>query len=101
VITPAKQKTQGEISVSLDIKNTGNRKGDKVVQLYVKDKVSSVITYDSQLRGFELVSLLAGETKKVTFTLKPADLELKDKDMHWVVEPRDFEVLVVRSLEDI
>ncbi len=101
MITPAKQKTQGEISVSLDIKNTGNRKGDKVVQLYVKDKVSSVITYDSQLRGFELVSLLAGETKKVTFTLKPADLELKDKDMHWVVEPRDFEVLVVRSLEDI
>jgi len=101
VITPKQQNIQGDINVSLDIKNTGNRKGDEVVQLYMKDKVSSVITYDSQLRGFERVSLLPGETKHVTFTLIPTDLELLDKNMHWVVEPGSFEVLIGSSSEDI
>ena len=101
VITPTQQKTQGEIAVSVDIKNTGSRKGDEVVQLYVKDNVSSVITYDSQLRGFERVSLLPGETKNVKFILKPQDLELLDKDMHWIVEPGSFEVMIGSSSEDI
>ena len=101
VITPKQQNIQGDINISVEVKNTGNRKGDEVVQLYMKDKVSSVITYDSQLRGFERVSLLPGETKHVTFTLKPTDLELLDKDMHWVVELGSFEVLIGSSSEDI
>jgi len=67
----------------------------------VKDNVSSVITYDSQLRGFERVSLLPGETKNVKFILKPQDLELLDKDMHWIVEPGSFEVMIGSSSEDI
>lgn len=101
MINPAQQKTQGDIHVSVDIKNTGVRKGDEIVQLYIKDQVSSVITYDTQLRGFERVSLLPGETKKVEFTLKPSDLELLDKDMKWTVEPGAFEVLIGSNSEDI
>ena len=101
VINPTQQKTQGEINVSVDITNSGSRKGDEIVQLYIKDKVSTVTTYESQLRGFERISLLPGETKNVKFTLKPQDLELLDKDMHWIVEPGAFEVLIGSSSENI
>lgn len=101
IINPAQQNTQGEINVSVDITNSGSRKGDEIVQLYIKDKVSSVTTYESQLRGFERISVLPGETKNVKFTLKPQDLELLDKDMHWVVEPGAFEVLIGSSSENI
>ncbi|MEI8087898.1 MAG: glycoside hydrolase family 3 C-terminal domain-containing protein, partial [Paludibacter sp.] len=101
VVNPTKQKTNGNINVSVDVTNTGNRKGDEVVQLYVKDLVSSVTVYESQLRGFERVSLNPNETKTVHFVLKPSDLELLDKDMKWVVEPGKFEVLIGASSEDI
>ncbi|NWJ52481.1 MAG: glycoside hydrolase family 3 C-terminal domain-containing protein [Bacteroidetes bacterium] len=101
VISPVQQFTQGEINVSVDVTNTGSRNGDEVVQLYVNDEVSSVITYDSQLRGFERVTLNPGETKTVKFKLKPEDLELLAKDMHWVVEPGMFEVRVGSNSEDI
>ncbi len=71
----------------MDLTNTGQRAGDEVVQLYVRDKLSSVITYDSQLRGFQRVTLQPGETRRIHFTLLPEDLEMLDKDMHWIVEP--------------
>jgi beta-glucosidase len=100
-VNPEKQQTQGEIKVSVDVTNTGNRKGEEVVQLYVKDLVSSVTVYQTQLRGFERVVLNPGETRTIHFTLKPTDLELLDKDMHWIVEAGKFEVLVGSSSEDI
>ncbi|MCX6307434.1 MAG: glycoside hydrolase family 3 C-terminal domain-containing protein, partial [Bacteroidia bacterium] len=100
-VTPLKQQTKGEIIVAVDVTNAGNRKGDEVVQLYVRDKVSSVITYDSQLRGFERVPLNPGETKTVKFSLKPEDFELLDRNMNWVVEPGKFEIMIGASSEDI
>jgi beta-glucosidase len=100
-MSPEKQQSQGEIAISVDITNTGNRRGDEVVQLYIKDLVSSVTVYDTQLRGFERISLNPNETKTVHFSLKPQDLELLDKNMNWVVEPGKFEVLVGSSSEDI
>ena len=72
-----------------------------MVQLYVRDKVSSVITYDSQLRGFERVSLQPGETRQVTFSLKPEDLQILDRNMNWTVEPGEFEVMIGSSSQDI
>ncbi len=99
-----KQKTknsQSNIEVSFDIKNTGEIAGDEVVQLYLKDKVSSVTTYESQLRGFERVHLLPGEIKTIHFVLKPEDLEILDKNMNWTVEPGTFEVLIGSSSVDI
>lgn len=100
-ITPATQKPQGLITVTVDVANTGTRKGDEVVQLYIKDKVSSVITYETQLRGFERITLSAGEKKTVTFTIRPDDLALLDKNMNWTVEPGEFEALIGSSSVDI
>lgn len=93
--------TQANIEVSVEVKNSGSRKGDEVVQLYLKDLVSSVTTYESVLRGFERVSLAPGETKTVKFVLHPDDLALLDKNMNWTVEAGKFQVMIGNSSEDI
>jgi beta-glucosidase len=100
-ISPARQITRGEVTVSFDVTNTGARAGDEVVQLYTRDLVSSVTTYEKNLRGFERVHLKPGETRTVTFTLKPEDLALWNRSMRFVVEPGAFRVMVGSSSEDI
>ena len=89
------------VTVTVDIQNTGKAAGDEVVQLYIKDMVSSVITYDSQLRGFERIHLQPAEKKTVKFVIKPEDLQLLNKDYNWIVEPGEFKVMVGASSEDI
>ncbi|MGN6266217.1 MAG: glycoside hydrolase family 3 N-terminal domain-containing protein [Ginsengibacter sp.] len=101
VVTPEIQNAQGDIGISFDIKNTGKVKGDAVTQLYVKDLLSSVTTYNSQLRGFERVTLQPGEKKKIRFTLHPDALALLDKNMKWTVEPGQFKVMIGNSSVDI
>ena len=101
MVTPEKSNSENDISVSVDITNTGKYKGDEVVQLYLKDEVSSVTVYETQLRGFERITLNSGETKRVHFNLKQDDLKLLDKDMKWLVEPGFFEVQIGSSSEDI
>ncbi len=100
-ITPKEQNSKGNITVSCDVKNTGSRAGVEIVQLYTRDVVSSVITYEKNLRGFERVDLKPGETKTVTFTLIPTDLEMLDENMHWIVEPGKFNVMIGSSSQDI
>lgn len=100
-VSPAQQHVQGDIAVSVDITNTGSRKGDEVVQLYVKDAISSVTVYETQLRGFERVALMPGQKQTVHFTLHADDLALFDKNMNWVVEPGKFGVLIGSSSVDI
>lgn len=100
-ISPDKANNQVDINVSVEVTNTGKVKGDEVVQLYLKDKVSSVTTYEFDLRGFERVKLAPGETTRVSFTLHPDDLVLLDKNMNWTVEPGAFEVMIGSSSEDI
>jgi beta-glucosidase len=100
-IEQATMNSQSDIVVSVDVTNTGKVKGDDVVQLYLKDELSSVTTYDSDLRGFERVPLMPGEKKTVKFTLHPDDLALLDKNMNWTVEPGKFEVRIGSSSEDI
>ena len=100
-VSPLQQPTQGEYTVRCRVTNTGAYPGDEVVQLYVRDKVSSVIAYDSVLRGFERVSLQPGESAEVTFVLTPEDLQLLDRDMRWTLEPGEFELLVGSSSQDI
>jgi beta-glucosidase len=97
VVTPATKKIKGNINVAVDVMNTGKIKGDEVVQLYIKDVVSSVTTYETQLRGFERITLNPGEKRTVKFILQPADLELLDKKMKRVVEPGEFEVSIGSS----
>lgn len=96
VITPNETAT-----VTLNVTNTGSRTGDEVVQLYTRDVVSSVTTYEKNLAGFERIHLQPGETKQVTFHLDRKQLELLNADMKWVVESGEFVVMAAASSEDI
>ena len=100
-ISPLRQGVQGDINISCKIKNTGKIKGDEVVQLYLRDEVSSVTTYTKVLRGFERISLEAGEEQMVHFRLRPQDLGLWDKNMNFRVEPGKFKVMIGSSSTDI
>lgn len=100
-ISPEQQGVLGEVKVSCTVKNTGKRMGDEVVQLYLRDEVSSVTTYVKVLRGFERIRLQPGEEKEVSFTLCPQDLAIWDKDMKFRVEPGSFKVMVGASSKDI
>jgi beta-glucosidase len=100
-VDPEKEHQQGDVHVSVDVTNTGQRKGDDVVELYVKQEFSSVTTYEYDLRGFERVTLEPGEKRTVQFTIHPDDLAILDKNMNWTVEPGKFQVMIGSSSEDI
>lgn len=100
-ISPDKQGPQGDVEVSCLVKNTGNRRGDEVVQLYLRDEISSVTTYTKVLRGFERITLEPGEEKKVTFILHSQDLAIWDKNMKFQTEPGIFKVMIGASSKDI
>ncbi|HTN21788.1 MAG TPA: glycoside hydrolase family 3 N-terminal domain-containing protein [Pelobium sp.] len=91
----------GKVNVSVNVTNTGKVAGNEIVQLYIRDLLSSVTTYEKSLRGFERVNLKPGETKKVNFTIVPDDLMLWNREMKHVVEPGDFKVMIGASSEDI
>ena len=92
---------QQNIDISFKIKNTGQREGDEVVQLYIRDDQSSVTTYDKSLRGFDRIKLKQGEEKEISFSLTPQDLGLWNKDNKFVVEPGTFSVMIGSSSQDI
>ena len=100
VITPAVQGPRGMIKITCDVKNTGGREGDEVVQLYLRDDYSSVITYEEVLRGFERVRVNPGETKTVCFAVTPEHLELYDRNGNWTVEAGTFTVYIGASSDD-
>jgi beta-glucosidase len=100
-VSPQQEKQQGDIHVTVDVTNTGQRKGDDVVELYLKQEFSDVTVYEYDLRGFERVNLAPGEKKTVEFTLHPDDLAILDKNMNWTVEPGKFQVMIGASSEDI
>lgn len=89
------------VSVTFDIQNTGNRKGDEVAQLYLRDEYSSVTTYTKVLRGFERISLAPGEIKNIRMDLTSQDFGLWDINNQFTVEPGRFEVQVGASSQDI
>jgi len=97
-----KQITADEkLTVTCKIKNTGKYAGDEVVQLYIRDLLSTVSQPVIALKGFQKISLAPGETKEVTFAITPELLQLLDKNMKWVVEPGDFRIMVGASSKDI
>ena len=101
IITPEEIVPAGNVKVSLVIKNTGDRRGSEVVQLYIDDVISSMVTPIIELRGFEKITLDPGEQKRVNFILKPDNLSFLDAHMEPVVEPGTFEVMVGSSSDDI
>lgn len=91
----------GTTSVSVDVTNTGDRAGDDVVQLYLRDRVSSVTRPVKELRGFERISLDSGETTTVSFEIGPDDLSFYGTDMEHIVEPGLFDIMIGHSSADI
>ena len=87
----------GGVTVSVSVTNTGDREGDEVVQLYIRDMVSSVSRPVKELRGFKRVTLAPGASETVTFTLGEKDFRLWNKDLQRVVEPGDFQIMVGSS----
>jgi beta-glucosidase len=100
-ILPTTQSTVGNIEVMCDVTNSGNRIGDEVVQLYLRDDYSSVTSFERLLCGFDRIHLNPGEKKTVHFTLKPENLALYDQTGKWTVEPGSFSVMVGASSTDI
>jgi beta-glucosidase len=87
----------GRTDVTVRVRNSGSRAGDEVVQLYIRDQVSSVTRPTKELRGFARVTLQPGEAKTVSFTLGPDELSLIDRRMQRVVEPGRFDIMVGTS----
>lgn len=87
--------------VTVSVKNTGNRDGSEVVQLYIHDCAASVVQPPLQLRAFEKVNLKAGESKDVTFVLGFDELSIIGRDMKRVLEAGEFEIMVGASSLDI
>jgi Fibronectin type III-like domain len=87
----------GRTDVSVRVTNTGSRVGDEVVQLYIRDQVSSVTRPIKELRGFARVTLKPGESKTVSFALGPEELSMIDRRMQRVVEPGRFDLMVGTS----
>ena len=100
-VSPERITPKQETTVCFSVKNTGNVAGDEVVQLYIRDLLSSVTTFEKNLCGFERVHLAPGESKVVTFKILPRDLELMNRKGDWVVEPGEFKLMVGASSEDI
>ena len=86
--------------VVVDVKNTGSRAGDEVVQMYIRDRVSSVTRPVKELRGFRRISLTPGETQTVEFSIQPEHLAFTDIHKNYVVEPGEFEIMVGTSSRD-
>jgi beta-glucosidase len=92
--------SRGSVIVSVDVKNTGNRKGAEVVQMYIRDDYSSVTRPVKELKGFRKIWLDSGQSQTVSFTITPDLLSFYDKDMKWIIEPGDFTIMVGTSSDN-
>jgi beta-glucosidase len=86
--------------VLVDVTNTGKREGTEVVQLYIRDQVSSVTRPVKELKGFQKISLKPGETRTVALDITPESLAFYDVNLRYVVEPGEFDILVGNSSRD-
>src|SRR4029077_17411352 len=100
-IEPAAIDPSGSATVSCTVTNTGARAGDEVVQLYIRDVLASMARPVIELKGFQRISLAPGDAKQITFRFGREHLQMLDRDMHWIVEPGAFRVMIGASSKDI
>ncbi|WP_413673995.1 beta-glucosidase BglX [Massilia cellulosiltytica] len=91
----------GKIKVSIQLTNTGKVAGEEVVQLYLRDRVASVVRPVKELKGFRKVALAAGETRTVDFTIDKESLSFFNAALQWNAEPGDFDLMIGASSADI
>jgi beta-glucosidase len=99
-LTKKRMRPDGSTRVLADVTNTGRREGAEVVQMYIRDSVSSVTRPIKELKGFEKVLLRPGETKTVAFDVTPDLLAFYDVNLEYAVEPGEFEIMVGSSSRD-
>lgn len=100
VLSKDKIRKDESVTVSFDVTNTGKMDGTEIVQLYIRDEYGSITRPVKELKGFQRVSLKAGETKRVEFAITPDDLKFYTVRKLWEVEPGDFTLMVGSSSAD-
>lgn len=100
-LSTSKLDSNGVVEVSVTIENTGDREGEEVVQLYIRDLVSKQTRPVKELKGFEKINLTAGASEKITFQLKPKNLGYFLSDGTFSVESGEFEVMVGPNSRDL
>jgi beta-glucosidase len=100
-ISPGSSGASGQFQITAEIKNTGKIAGSEVVQLYLRDKISTVVRPVKELKGFTRVWLEPGESANINFVLTHDELKMLDKYLDWIVEPGKFDILLGSSSEDI
>nr|WP_315167119.1 beta-glucosidase BglX [uncultured Flavobacterium sp.] len=96
-----KIKNTEKIEVSLNVKNSGKVAGEEVVQLYLRDKVGSVVRPIIELKDFQKIKLNAGETKTIKFIIDKEKLSFYNTALQWIAEPGDFDLMIGSSSSDI
>ncbi len=91
----------GSVTLTVNVSNTGSREATETVQLYIRDLVASVSRPIKELKGFERITLKAGESRDVTFTVTPDMLKFYNAGLEYVLEPGDFEVMVGPNSRDV
>jgi beta-glucosidase len=99
-LSAATMKTNGTVTVSVEVKNTGSRKGAEVVQLYIRDEYASVPRPVKELKGFKKIWLEPGQSQTVSFTIGRELLSFYDTDMKWVAEPGEFTLMTGTSSDN-
>jgi beta-glucosidase len=89
------------LQATVEVTNSGDVEGEEVVQLYIRDMNASVTRPVKELKAFEKISLEAGESQNVRFTISPEDLKFYDLDMNWTVEPGEFKVFIGTNSEEV
>lgn len=92
---------EDSLEINFDLKNSGQYEGDEIVQLYIRDLISSVTRPIKELKGFKRVNLVPGETKRVKMKLSTEDLKFYNTQMEYVVEEGEFEIMIGSSSEDV
>jgi beta-glucosidase len=95
-----KIRRNGSTQVLVDVTNTGQRQGTEVVQMYIRDRISSVTRPVKELKGFRKISLQPGQTQTVALDITPESLAFYDVNMSYVVEPGEFEIMIGSSSRD-
>jgi beta-glucosidase len=96
-----KMSADGKLTASVTVKNTGNRDGDEIVQLYINDCVADISRPVKELKGFKRVHLSAGESKDVTFEITPDLLKYYDYNLNYTLQPGEFKVMVGPNSRDV
>ena len=94
-------KANEKIEITIKLTNTGGYAGEEVVQLYIRDKVGSVVQPVKELKDFQKIKLNRGESKTLRFIIDKEKLSFFNDKLQWIAEPGDFDLMIGSSSEDI